>query len=773
MINAKQPCLVLAIASALCVSSPAFSDSSSTSSDDIGELSLEKMLDLEVVTASKSAQKASEAPATVYVITAENIAHRGYRDLEELLEDIPEVEIQHKSVAEYNNWYTFRGIAGNDKFIVLLDGFRIASPTGTPHAIAHNYGLADAKRVEVILGPASALYGADAFGGIVNIITKTGADTEGFQIHASGGNFGTHDSSIIAGYHKDQLSISLNIQTYHSDEPNFANEYRSDFSWYNEHYKTEGQVLGSPFPPNNVPISLGEIRPYETPTDAHFFHLGIRAGELELGYAQAYETHNDSVGMRPEFNLYAADAKFTTKVDNMFLRHTYSFSDNHMTLQSSLSHARYELLPETEFLNTFTFYRDGFKYEQDKSTKLEEQLNISVSEKNALVMGLTYEDVSALPKTGDLPFRFNPDTPAASQGEYYIGTNFQDENGHYLTVPQVFYYVNYTNTGAYAQWQSTLAEGLKLTAGARYDDNSRYGTTTNPRIGLVYQPNSALTFKLLHSEGFLAPSPYVAFQHYGSFVPDPNDPKNKLVGFFWHLPNPNLKPERLKSDELSAAWTIGDHARLSFDYYHSKIKDLITPVVFSSPTPGVFDGTFQNIPVFSAEIPVNVGKSDIKGETLRLDTLHQLGGITLNGHLAFSHSDGTKGTKPPTGTPFKPACHGGADELTYSAENTLKGGLEMSLGGFSMYPQMLHRSPTRQQMYDDSCQHLENEAFTRWDLYSQYELAVGGHSKIDFFVKILNLFNKKFYNVSFGQEESFYATPQDPRRIELGVDYRY
>lgn len=164
------------------------------------EMTLEELMNIEVVTASQSAQKASDAPATIHVVTEEQIRERGYFTLEELLEDIPEIEIQRKSVTEYSNYITFRGIAGNEKFLILLDGFRINSMAGTPVAVGANYTLTHAKRVEIILGPASALYGVDAFSGIINIITKTGAEMQGGQVTASYGNFGTTEDAIAIGY---------------------------------------------------------------------------------------------------------------------------------------------------------------------------------------------------------------------------------------------------------------------------------------------------------------------------------------------------------------------------------------------------------------------------------------------------------------------------------------------------------------------------------------------------------------------------------------------
>ena len=65
---------------------------------------------IDVITVSKKEQKSSDAPAMIYVVTENNIKNRGYRNLQDLLEDIPEIEIQKKSTSEFSNYFTFRGI---------------------------------------------------------------------------------------------------------------------------------------------------------------------------------------------------------------------------------------------------------------------------------------------------------------------------------------------------------------------------------------------------------------------------------------------------------------------------------------------------------------------------------------------------------------------------------------------------------------------------------------------------------------------------------------
>jgi len=78
------------------------------------EMSLEELMNLEVTSASRIPEKSADVPATIYLITENQIRTRGYTNLEEVLEDIPEIEIQKKSSVEYSNYFTIRGVDGSE-----------------------------------------------------------------------------------------------------------------------------------------------------------------------------------------------------------------------------------------------------------------------------------------------------------------------------------------------------------------------------------------------------------------------------------------------------------------------------------------------------------------------------------------------------------------------------------------------------------------------------------------------------------------------------------
>jgi len=148
---------------------------------DLFSMSLEELMNIEVTTASKKAQKISDAPATVISYSAAQIELHGWRDLKDLFRALTGVDVSYDVQGEVKTLVTFRGVQGNQKVLVLQDGQRQNPITGERFIYGHNIPLNIYKRIEVVYGPASALYGADAYGGVINLITKDGADIDGMS----------------------------------------------------------------------------------------------------------------------------------------------------------------------------------------------------------------------------------------------------------------------------------------------------------------------------------------------------------------------------------------------------------------------------------------------------------------------------------------------------------------------------------------------------------------------------------------------------------------
>ena len=189
----QMPLQILFLSSILFLlfSSPVFTSNLAVAQTFEGS-SREELLFIEipmVTTATRTNQKVTDAPATMIVVSRQQIMERGYNNLLDLLEDLPGIDVQNKNSQEMYNMTVIRGNWGSHKFIIMKDGYRISSPTAEIIPIGENFPLYDIRQVEVIFGPASALYGADAFTGVINLITQDAEEVGGWEVAAAAGSF--------------------------------------------------------------------------------------------------------------------------------------------------------------------------------------------------------------------------------------------------------------------------------------------------------------------------------------------------------------------------------------------------------------------------------------------------------------------------------------------------------------------------------------------------------------------------------------------------------
>ncbi len=208
-------------------------EDSLSSLDDYLNLSLDQLMDVKVVTSTGQLKEAGAAPSTITVITAEQIAHRGYEQLEDALRDIPGIDMIHINGYAPTLYY-FRVMYGveNLRALLMIDGIAENNVLGTNDLAGPAYSLHIAERIEIIWGPGSALYGANAYGGIINIISKKGRDIDGLQVQQGFGSFNTSFEKIQVGFRKSKYEFALAGTLYNTDGPKFANrdpEYTNSF----------------------------------------------------------------------------------------------------------------------------------------------------------------------------------------------------------------------------------------------------------------------------------------------------------------------------------------------------------------------------------------------------------------------------------------------------------------------------------------------------------------------------------------------------------------
>jgi len=163
--------------------------------DTLANLSIEELLNVEVTSVSKKKERKQDAAAAIYVLTQDDIRRSGALNIPDLLRTVPGIEVAR---LDANAWsITSRGFGGifANKLLVLIDGRSVYTPLFSGVYWEHqNVVLEDVERIEVIRGPGGTLWGANAVNGVINIITKSAADTQGLLLSGGGG---TEDQGFL------------------------------------------------------------------------------------------------------------------------------------------------------------------------------------------------------------------------------------------------------------------------------------------------------------------------------------------------------------------------------------------------------------------------------------------------------------------------------------------------------------------------------------------------------------------------------------------------
>jgi iron complex outermembrane receptor protein len=379
--------------------------------------------------------------------------------------------------------------------------------------------------------------------------------------------------------------------------------------------------------------------------------------------------------------------------------------------------------------------------------------------------GATYEYFNSIPRGHDLEYPiFN-----RTQKPIIIGS-IQPNNPSGIEAP--VYQVEYSNIGGFLQTPITPSEPLAITLGARYDYNTRYGGSFNPRAGIVYEINKNFTTKLLYGSAFLAPSPLFAFEEFGSFVSF--DGGNNYVSFFFRLRNPNLKPQTIQTFESSTTFTDNKNFRVNLNAFYS-ISEGLFNYGPDADNENLYNGQFQGYPVFFIETALNTGKQTSFGGSVQIDFRKNFGKNNhLNAYLSASYVSGKSIEKDSSDRDVK-------IDLPAISPWIFKAGFDLEVGRFSLSPRLIYLD--KQFTYTKSQREQGRQQIDGY-LLGNLQINYRVTSFFNIFAQFRNLFDQRYYSLNLGaapeqatqgaaQVEFANGAPQNPIRIMGGFNVKF
>ena len=321
--------------------------------DEMDFLSEEQQVTI-VVTASKHGQKITEAPAAVTVISSEDIEASGALNIADLFRRVPGLDFMQTSARDYNlNTRGFNNTLSR-RLLVLVDGRSVyLDLMGFVPWDLIQVPLEDIERIEVVRGPGSALYGANATSGVVNIITKTPKGIDGTVVRLGYGEFNTIDAGFVTGRAVGKFGYKLSLGYFETDSfpnPNF----QGSTAIYSSQYQNEGETASKQ--------PKGEFRvQYDFSDDSRWV--------LDGGFAKTSGTLYTGIGP-----LEVQDNSITP-----FMR--TSFSKGNLYLSAFWNGL------DGDTINIFSGQADSFK---TNTYDVEAQYNFEAGSRNFFVIGGNY-----------------------------------------------------------------------------------------------------------------------------------------------------------------------------------------------------------------------------------------------------------------------------------------------------------------------------------------------------------------------------------------------
>ncbi|MDM8547095.1 TonB-dependent receptor [Candidatus Venteria ishoeyi] len=527
------------------------------------EISLEGLYELPLVEiASGIATSLEKAPAVASVITEADIKAMGAITLAQVLESVPGLHPRPSSLVPATPFY-MRGLytTQNPQVLILLNGYRISSDIASGvYPSAARINVKNINRIEIIRGPGSAIYGADAYAGVINIITKTAKDLNGLHVGIRAGSFETKSAWLQYGTQigKD-WSLAFNLEHTREGLDNSRIVNADTQSNLDKLFGTTASL---------APGSLN----YRYKTTTYNLHVNNKHWSIGID-AWLHRDIGSGAGIGQ-----ALDPKGNSNINQILYSLEYQTEDWHpdlkfnaaMSYQRISSQYTHRIFPPGTLVligadgNLFTppfnpvLFTDGIIGNPEREIETP-QLDLTflydgwVSHTWRLNLGWKKEQIILKENKN-----FGPGVIDGSQspidgrlsnvtGTPYIYGMDGTRNTYYLSLQDVWY----------------LSPDWTLTSGLRYDHYSNFGSTFNPRLSLVWQTSPQLTSKLLYGRAFRAPS---FSELYGR-----NNPI--IYGNF------NLDPETINTYELAFSYLIRPELRLGLNLYHYQASDMVDLVL--------------------------------------------------------------------------------------------------------------------------------------------------------------------------------------------------
>ena len=482
--------------------------------EELSALPLESLMEVTMVTsASRFAQRVSEAPSAVSVLTSQDVREHGWRTLGDALATLPGLYVSSDRNYDYLGARGFLRPGDYDsRFLLLIDGVRVNDSVYDQASIGDD-SLVDmdlVERIEYVPGPGAAVYGSNALFGVINVITKTGSAMAGAQGTLSAGGKGERRARASYGYHaQDGTDVLLSVKA----------TTRRGGALYAAEFDTPDQNHG-----------LAEGLDYQRTRGAF-----IKAGRGGWGFSAGHVTRVKGVPTGSFGAVY--NTPNHTRDAQSFASVSYNAAPTDtVAVSSRLNWGRADYLGVGSYPDDQGLPRVNVDGDHAAWYGLDANATLTGFAGHKLLMGL---DLQRNARRDQFNFDLDP----------YASLLDDRRADHRL--------------GAYVEDEMRLTPTVIVNAGLRFDRDSITGSRFNPRTALIWQATAVDTLKLIYGTAYRSPNAYESYYVVG-------------MGEGGQAANPRLRAEEISTHELVWERRPDAYSKLSLAMFHYRIDGLIT-----------------------------------------------------------------------------------------------------------------------------------------------------------------------------------------------------
>ncbi len=732
---------------------------------------------LKIISAGRISANLDDLPLEVYVISHEEILRNQYSTLTDVLHALPGIKTSRPGTGELGESFQIWGLTGNLYTKILVNGMPVKPSVVSGMPIGSQLPIRQAEKIEVIYGNSSAVYGADAVSGVINIITKEAEEGTFVRGDISLGKNGHNYFNFMIGGKGGKNNNILQYSFYGTrfEQSSMNLDYMSE-GVYNpmNYYEAKGETI-SISGDNYNPLSVDEAVVNNSTTDpedfkdeyygdnyegsvtepemeslasaSHLLGVQMKFKGLSFSYDYMYRKTHSSLGLSQVFYKYNNPQNFWGE---SISRTTVSYKKTfgRFTSTTQLNNLAYNMDNNSSQGVTFLLNTDkAYRYSASNDLEINQIFSMSPTKNIELAGGVSYTQSGNLPVTNYLEKPFD-------KGLYipYSQTVDVSDNllGSFGINPILF-----SNISAYLQFYSKWKK-FRILGGVRYDINTWYGNRFSPQISVLHKTTPKTSMRFSIGNAYKAPPASLMYQSLAY-------PISATEVDYKVAPNTVLRPEKFNTLEFGIKSQFRRKASVNQTFYYYRITAHIIPAslpIAYFDLPNAINDTVRTWINYKSTV------SNVAGSQTTLRFTNIVESIKMNAEVSLTFQ--ARKDKLPNVREFvaeylklQPA-HSGKLKLSMSPMENMY--LHIESHWMSNWLRLLIPFESLyDDLFGDSGGYYAMDAMVSYDLSNQ----------LNIFLKVNNIFDEKYGIVNATiLEENLIYNPQLRRTLRFGLSYK-